>query len=191
MSREVLINDLRAKGAQQIEALWREAREELERYRAESAALVTVERNSCDLSGREATLALHRQRAMATRRQTGEIITRAEQQLSDRLYELARNLLSGSDWSGDRATLLADLTAELPPGSWDRVRVNPVDAVTASQLFPAAEIVADQEVLGGLEVTGQDGSVTIDNTLNTRLDRVWPRLIPELLQELRQDDATG
>lgn len=190
MSREVLINDLRAKGAQQVDTLWREARAEVERFRAEAAARVVAERNSCDLTGREASQALHRQRAMAARRRAGEIITRAEQRLSGRLYGLARNLLDG-EWPGYRATLLADLSAELPPGDWGLVRVNPIDAVFAGQLFPAAKIAADPEVLGGLEVTGRDGSVTIDNTLNTRLERSWSRLLTEMLRELRRDDATG
>lgn len=184
MSREVLINDLRAKGARQIESLWREAREELERYRAESAARVTVERSSCDLTGRETSQALQRRRAMAARRRAGEIVTRAEQELGERLYELARNLLGG-DWSGDRSALLAELAAELPSGSWERVRLNPADLAAAGQLFPTAAMVPDPEVLGGVEVTSPDGTVTIDNTLNTRLERAWSRLLPELLREVR------
>jgi vacuolar-type H+-ATPase subunit E/Vma4 len=184
MSREVLINDLRAKGEQQIDTLWREARAEVERFRTEALERVTVERNSCDLTGREARQSLQRRRAMAARRRAGEIITRAEQELGDRLYGLARGLL-GAAWSGDRATLLAGLAAELPPGSWGRVRVNPVDVVAVGPLFPAAEIVPDAKVLGGLEVSNRDGSVTIDNTLNTRLERSWSRLVPELLRGLR------
>lgn len=184
MSREVLISDLRARGGQQIDTLWMEARAEVERFRAEAAARVTAERNSCDLTGREASKTLHRRRAMAARRRAGEIITQAEQELSDRLYGLARALLGG-DWSGNRATLLAGLAAELPPGNWGRVRVHPDDVVAAGKLFPPAEIVPDAEVLGGVEVTSSDGSVTIDNTMNTRLDRVWSRLLPELLREVR------
>jgi vacuolar-type H+-ATPase subunit E/Vma4 len=184
MSREVLINDLRAKGEQRIATLWQEARDEVERFRAEAVARVSAERHNYDLTGREARQSLHRRRTMAARRRAGEIITRAERELSDRLYGLARSLLGGA-WSGDRATLLAGLAAELPPGSWGWVRVNPEDLVSAGQLFPAAELVPDPEVSGGLAVTSREGSVTIDNTLNTRLERAWFQLIPELLRGLR------
>lgn len=184
MSREVLINDLRAKGAQQIDAFWREARAEAERYRAESQARVTVERNSCDVTGREARQSLQRRRAMTARRRAGEMTTRAEQELGERLHGLARELLGGA-WSGDRATLLAGLAAELPPGSWGKVRVHPADVGVAGRLFPSAEVVADPEVRGGLEVTSPDGAVTIDNTLNSRLERAWSRLVPGLLRGLR------
>lgn len=190
MSREVLIHDLRAKGEQQAETLWREARAEAERFRAEAAARVAAERNSCELTGREASQTMHRRRTMAARRRAGEIITRAEQELSDRLYGVARGLL-GSEWSGDRAPLLAGLAVELPPGSWERVRVHPLDVAAAGRLFPQAEIVPDAEVLGGVEVSNLEGSVTIDNTLNTRLDRLWSRLVPELLREVRPDGAAG
>lgn len=190
MGRDVLINDLRAKGEQQVEGLWREARAEAERLRSEAAATLTAERGRCDLARRQAGEAVHRRRAMAARRQAGAIITRAEQELSDRLADLSRELL-GAAWSGDRAALLAGLVAELPAGDWGRVRVHPEDVAAAGRLFPQAEIVADTEVKGGLEVTSSDGAITIDNTLNSRLARIWPLLVPALLREVRQDAPTG
>jgi len=188
MSREVLINDLRAKGEEQIATVWREAREEAEKFRIEAARRLAGEHDRCDLAGREAERAVQRRRTMVARRQAEALVTRAEQELSERLYSLARDLLS-REWSGDRVDFLARLAAELPPGDWVRIRVSPVDTEAASKLFPQAEIVAEAGIAGGLIATSRDGRVTIDNTLSTRLDRAWSRLAPELLREVTQDAA--
>jgi vacuolar-type H+-ATPase subunit E/Vma4 len=184
MSREILINDLRAKGAQQVESLWREARAEVDRLRLEAEARLAGESASCERAGREASQSLHRRRGMVARRRAGGIITRAEQELAERLHGLALSLLPTA-WAGERGELLAELAAELPAGDWGVVRVHPEDGTLVTTLFPEAEIVIDDQVLGGLAVTSRDGSVTIDNTLNTRLARIWSRLVPELLRELR------
>lgn len=189
MSREILLNDLRAKGEAQRTALWLEAQAEAERLRAEAAQRLTAELARCELAGDEVGRAVHRRRAMAARRQAGALIARADQELSDRLYLLARELLAG-DWPADRPALLAELAAELPPGDWTQVRVNPADQTNAAQLFPRHEIVADPQVLGGLAVTNRTGEVTIDNTMNTRLVRIWSGLLPELLREVK-DGALG
>jgi vacuolar-type H+-ATPase subunit E/Vma4 len=188
MSREVLINDLKAKGEQQIAGLWREAREEVERFRAEAEQRLTGEQDRCNLAGTEAERAVQRRRTMAARRRAETIITRAEQELNARLLTLAREMLDG-EWPGDRANLLTRLAAELPPDGWGRIRVNPADAGTASALFPGAAIVSDPQIPGGLVATSRDDRVTIDNTLSTRLNRIWSRLAPKLLQEASKDAA--
>lgn len=190
MSREVLILDLRARGEQQVETLWREARAEVERFRVETAEQLAAELKRCELAAWEGGRAAQRRRSMSARRRAGEIITRAEQALGARLYDLARQLLTGS-WSGDRGELLAGLAAELPAGEWGRVRVHPDDAALVTRLFPRAEVIGDTQVEGGLEVSSRDFGVTIDNTLNSRLARIWSRLLPELLREVRQDAPTG
>lgn len=190
MSREVLINDLRSKGELRIESLWREARAEAERWRSEAAARVAAERLRCEQAGREGGQAVQRRRTMAARRQAGMIISKVEQELSGRLYGLALGLLV-SACSGDRAALQAGLAAELPGGDWGKVRCHPEDVAVTGALFPAAAIDADPRVLGGLEVTSRDGGMIIDNTLTTRLERIWPRLLPELLREAREDGASG
>ncbi len=190
MSREVLIKDLRAKGEEQIATLWREAREEAEKFRAEAERRLAGEHDRCDLAGREAERAVQRRRTMAARRRAEAIISRAEQELNGRLFDLARELLKG-EWSGDRARLLARLASELPPVEWRRVRVNPVDAGTASELFPQAEIVPDPRIPGGLAAISRDGRMTVDNTMPTRLERAWSRLVPEIMREVASDVAPG
>lgn len=190
MGRELLISDLRAKGEEQVATLWRQAREEAERFRLESERDLAAQLGRRESAELEAVQAVHRRRAMAAHRRSAAITTRAEQALSDRLYALARTQL-GQAGVGERAAWLAGLAAELPAAAWARVRVNPADAAAARALFPQAEIVADPAIPGGLEVSTADESVCIDNTLNTRLARAWSLLVPELLREAARDETAG
>jgi len=188
MSREVLIEDLRAKGEERIAAIWREVREEAGKFRAEAEQRLAGEQDRCDLAAHEAERIVQRRRTMAARRKAAALVTRAEQELRERLYSLALEQLSGV-WSGDRAELLARLAGELPPGDWGLVRVNPADTATTAKLFPGAEIEPDPQIPAGLAATSRDGRITVDNTLSTRLERAWPRLAAELLREVVEDAA--
>jgi vacuolar-type H+-ATPase subunit E/Vma4 len=190
MSREVLIKDLRAKGEGQIAEIWRETRAEVERFRAEQERRLAGEHDRCYLAEREVRKSVLRRRTMAARRQCETLVIRTEEELHDRMFILARKMLGG-EWVGDRQRFLARLAGELPPGDWGRIRVNPADHEAARNLFPKAEIVGDPEIPGGLEAAEPDGSVSIDNTLTTRLLRAWPRLVPELLREAKRHAETG
>lgn len=190
MSREVLIKDLQAKGEEKIATVWREARAEAERFRAEQQQRLAGEHDRCYLAEREVRQSVQRRRTMAARRQGEALVTKAEQELQDRLFKLALDLLDGG-WPGGRQQLLTRLAGELPPFDWGRIRVNPADRDITANLFPGAEIVTDPEISGGLEATSRDGGITVDNTLSTRLLRAWPRLVPELLREAKRDVATG
>jgi vacuolar-type H+-ATPase subunit E/Vma4 len=127
-----------------------------------------------------------RQRTLRTRavREASLIRLRAEHALSLRLYERARSCLKQLR-GGHAEQLFLALAAELPAVQWQRVWVNPVDTVLASGCYPGASIVADDTQAGGLRATTADGGLTIDNTLETRLERVWPDLLPQLIAELR------
>jgi vacuolar-type H+-ATPase subunit E/Vma4 len=46
-------------------------------------------------------------------------------------------------------------------------------------------VVADPAITGGLVAVTADGSLTVVNTLDSRLERCWPDLLPHLIAELR------
>jgi vacuolar-type H+-ATPase subunit E/Vma4 len=85
--------------------------------------------------------------------------------------------------------LFRALISELPPDAWSSVRVNPDFVSLAARCFPDAEIIPDASLSGGFKVTSADGSLTVDNTLSTRLERLWPELLPEILAELKWSPA--
>jgi vacuolar-type H+-ATPase subunit E/Vma4 len=103
--------------------------------------------------------------------------------LAGRLHALALEALGGlrNETYGD---LFASLTAEIPSGAWQRVRVNPLDRSLAERHFPLATIVCDPAIGGGFEVEAEEGRIRIGNTLETRLDRAWPDVLPALMRDV-------
>lgn len=109
----------------------------------------------------------------------------AAEKLAERLYKLAHGLLPrlrGQDYP----RVFNRLAAELPPLQWEALRVNPMDAELAAHLFPTAEIVPDTAISGGMEALADGGRIRIINTLEKRLERGWPELLPVLIEETTQ-----
>jgi vacuolar-type H+-ATPase subunit E/Vma4 len=112
----------------------------------------------------------------------------AEHDLAVRLRALATALLSGLCATGYEQ-LFRGLTAELPAETWETVQVNPRDAALAGELFPAAAIGIDANIRGGLAVTATGGKFSAINTLEMRLERMWPDLLPDIVAELKRSLA--
>jgi vacuolar-type H+-ATPase subunit E/Vma4 len=108
-----------------------------------------------------------------------------EAALEERLLHLARQLLPELASNG-RAVLWKKLCEELPESDWMTIKVHPADQTLADQDFPAARIESDETLGGGLIVTNAEGTIRIDNSLNCRLLRAWPDLVPKLLGEFHK-----
>lgn len=189
MGRRELLEALQREGRETMAAIAaREAAEE-ERLRAAAEARRTALR--CEHERQSARLCSDRRRAIMGKAagETALLRLRVEYLLALRLRETAGNCLA--QLRSDAASLLRCLAAELPLEEWRTVRVNPADAALAEELFPAAEIVADAALSGGLAVTSGDGSLTVDNSLETRLERLWPELLPELVAVIRTELIAG
>ena len=83
------------------------------------------------------------------------------------------------------------MVQELPALSWKRVQVNPGDVALAGRYFPAAEIVPDPGITGGLDVSTEDGSIRVINTFEKRLERAWSDMLPLLIKDVYQEVADG
>ena len=182
MDCESLIESLWRDGEKKIQEIEAETKEQLDRLETEISLKITALKKKIE----------ENIRADSAKR-TGEILSEAEQraaligisasrQLAVRLYHLARAslLLLRNERYGDVFTALA---AELPPLPWKSVRVHPGDAGIARQCFPAAEIIADDTISGGIEVMTADGKVRIINTFEKRLERAWEEISSDLLRE--------
>jgi V/A-type H+-transporting ATPase subunit E len=114
-------------------------------------------------------------------------------ELSERLSRLAVSLLTQLR-EQQYGELFDALVRELPPYAWETVRVNPEDSAMAGRYFPEAEIVPDPHISGGMEVNGDGGRIRIVNTLEKRLERGWPELLPDLIdvayREIEQNAFT-
>jgi flagellar biosynthesis/type III secretory pathway protein FliH len=126
----------------------------------------------------------HRTLIATAAREASMIRLRAEHTLAQRLHEWARISLKQLR-RDDAERLFRTLAAELPAVPWHTLWVNPDDTILASGQFPDATVIPDETLAGGLKVATADGSLTVDNTLEVRLETSWPDLLPHLMAELR------
>lgn len=188
MGRRELLDALQREGQETLTAI--AAREEAEEKRL---------RTDCELRLAELRREQERQRDLrcqerkltvvsAAKRQAALVRLRAEHELSLRLLERARLQVMTPGWY-DPERLFQGLLAELPTAVWRSVRVNPVFAPLARECFPGTEIVGDPALAGGFRVVSADGSLEIDSTLDKRLERSWPDLLPQLFAGFREESA--
>lgn len=102
--------------------------------------------------------------------------------LAERLLGVAHTLLPGL--GAEDPELFGRLAGELPPRTWETLRVNPADLAHAQALFPLARIETDPGISGGMEAWAPGRELQVVNTLEKRLERAWPELLPLLLEEL-------
>lgn len=183
MSHSALLVDLRARGEQQIATLRRQAREKIDSLRAEADQQLAEAESQCQLTAGQSRETVRRKMAVTAQRQASLIATRAEQKLNNRLYGLGIKLLNGLH-DPDRAILLSRLAAEISDNNWQTIIVHPDDQAVARKLFPQAEILTNQDICGGLIASSSHGRITVINTLEKRLERLWPQLAPEILQDV-------
>lgn len=188
MGYQELIAALHQDGEAQIETIGQETDAAAAQIRAEATA--RLQQLHSDSARKLATaLATETKGCLAAAAQRVRMIRlAAERELAQRLFALAqRSLKLVAEQGGE--SLFASLAAELPPGGWEEVKVNPLAVEAARRLFPKAEILTDASISGGLEVSRAGGALRIVNTLEKRLERGWPEILPLLLQEACQETA--
>ncbi len=183
MNHPALLDALRQKAEGKASAIWQEAEAEVERIRAEASHRIEEKRAQS-----ENDLAMLEQKLLKTftveaEREVRKIRVAAKNTLADRLYRLALESLPRFRNQGYE-DLFAALAGELPTRQWQRVKVNPADQSLARRYFPNAQVVPDQTTIGGMEVEGEEGRIRIINTLEKRLERAWPGILPDLLESL-------
>lgn len=185
MGHDELIASLFKEADERKEAMWEEARAEAERIRRQGMErLKRLEQEvSLSLSGTEPEEA--RGVLVEADDEARAVRLSAEHELSERLRQVALELLPrlGRLGGNERRRIFRALARELPPFDWRRVRANPEDSETAGEVFPDAEIVADESIAGGLVAETRDGRVAVVNTFHKRLERAWPELLPAMIRD--------
>lgn len=163
---------LRDQAAAESAALQASWAEEAEQLRAQSAR-----RNA------QACAAAAAAAATEARQHCERLGLESEEQLARRLRERAAALLPrlrGTHYGAAFAAMLRSL----PAAGWSRARVNPADRDAAAALLPGVEIGEDPAISGGIAVETADGRMLVTDTLEKRLERFWPELLPEVLREV-------
>ena len=185
MGRRELLEALRREGRETMAAIAARGTAEEERLRSRAEERREELRRAHEQQ-RELLCSARKHALIAkAAREAALIRLRTEHTLSLRLHERARICLKLLRSDDAAARLFHTLAAELPEVPWQTVWTNPGDAALASGYFPGATIMADERVSGGLKAAAADDSLTVDNTMEARLERLWPDLLPHLMAEQR------
>jgi vacuolar-type H+-ATPase subunit E/Vma4 len=190
MSTRELVESLRRTGDEKIRALWQEAESEAGRIRAETESRICQIR---DDSGRvlEARVEALAAAAMGdAKNRARHRRLSAEKSLSERLFTSASTVLERLREGGYPA-LFERMALELPALDWQVVLTNPGDVRLAKKYFPKAEIVPDERITGGMDVTAGNGAIRVINTFEKRLERAWAEMLPALTRDVYQEVLHG
>lgn len=186
MGYSELIDSLRRDGDEKVQEIRRTTEAEAARIEAESADAVRALREEHGKRLRDAAIAQAKVLLAEAERKQALIVLEAKNALAVRLYGVAGATLT--KLRNDRyPQLFAALAAELPPESWEKVRINPADAELARSCFPGARLELDCAITGGMQASARGGRVMIDNTLGKRLERAWPEILPTLVDAVMRE----
>jgi len=183
MSQEILIQELHRKSSDKIREMWNEAKKKAERMRSvqeEEYAQIkkTQDGRLQEIMRDVAAPIIHNAEIQAL-----QTVDDAMRKLAERLYEMAQATLPQVR-EKDYRELFAALVRELPESKWESVKVGEPDKELARSFFPDAEIRTDPSLVGGFVVSVDNGRYQVINTLERRLEKAWPYVLPSLIEDI-------
>ncbi|HEX9021645.1 MAG TPA: V-type ATP synthase subunit E [Nitrospirota bacterium] len=190
MSGKELIESLRKTGDKKILILRQEAEAEAGKLRAEVAARIERMRadNARVRSARVNAVLSAGVSEANNRARHAKLL--ADKALAERLFAVAGSSLRQLRNEG-YLRAFEKLARELPSLRWQVVRVNPLDVDFAKRYFPAAEVLPDEHISGGMDASAEKGAVRVINTFEKRLERAWPDLLPRLIEDAYREARNG
>jgi vacuolar-type H+-ATPase subunit E/Vma4 len=182
MGCKELIESLRTAASERVDAVWSEASTEADNARAASAQKVSQAKEEAGRIMAARVDLIRSQAILESRSKERGLRLAADRKLADLLYSIAVSrlcLLREHEY----AAAFQAMVQELPRFTWGSVKVHRDDVERARSFFPDAKIVAADNISGGLEVTSDDGQVTVVNTWEKRLERAWEGMLPDLIKE--------
>ena len=183
MGYSELVTALKQKEEAKVESVWKVAREEAKKIEKDTALRLDEIQSQAasagalkDKSSQKSILAKAHQKASDMR-------ALAMQKLADDIENIGLKILPLLR-EDNYEKLFIILTKELPTIAWEEIRVNPADELLAKRFFPDETIVCDSTIVGGLEVSSNDGRLRIVNTLEKRLEKGWGSILPSIINEL-------
>jgi vacuolar-type H+-ATPase subunit E/Vma4 len=182
MSCKELIDSLKQAADERIHHLWSDAETEAAKIKADAESRLQLLREETTRK-QAAAAAEQANRAVSDAKSRARVLRLStEKEISGRFYEAAKALLPTLRQRSGESVFKA-LVEELPPGQWQTVRVHPADVSLAKKYFPQAEISADERISGGMEVSTQNGAISVVNTFEKRLERAWGDIQPDLIKD--------
>ncbi len=191
MGLEHLLEALERDANAQIEQLLAQARAEADGLTTAMAAAL-AQRQGAAADARERTRLIEVEQAVTrARRAARRSVLEARERLLERVFAAARGELpAAAAGAGYRAGLPAALAGALAAvgGAEAVIRCPEALARDLERLRPPAtppvRVVVDPAAGSGFRVTSTDGAVEVDETLESRLDRLRPELARRVLAQL-------
>jgi len=183
VSRAGLIQRLQQGAAGETAALWSDVKAEADKLRLEAARDIDAERLATEKQTAATAQRIEQAAVAAAEHEAQDIRMSAAIALAARLHGLALAVLPDLRAQNPQR-LFSALAAELPARAWQKVRVNPADEALARQHFPQAHVECDPQISGGIETEAEDGRIRVSNTLEARLEALWPELLSGLITAL-------
>ena len=184
---EAILDKVKAEAESIIKEAKGRAGEEIEQAKRQQAARLGEEKAKMIQEAKEEATRIEAQASVKARQE----LSRAKADVISEIISQAKGELSGT--SGDKGSLIglikeATDTLGINKG---RVYVSPKDISTVQKLLEndrglASKIVEIREYncLGGVIVEDINGKTRIDNTYETRLEMLLPKVLPEIGREL-------
>ncbi len=184
---EAILDKVRVEAQDIIKEAENKAREGIDRAKKQQEAKLEEEKSKLiEEAGGEAA----RTMAQASIRARQELLA-AKTQVIDEIIGRVKEGLAG--FTSDENSVLTLIMEAISPLDIDKVRVfvSPKDLTSAQKLIKgnkelAGKIaeVSEFDCTGGVIVEDIEGKIRIDNTYDSRLEMLLPRLLPEINKEL-------
>ena len=184
---EAILDKVRAEAENIIKEAKKKAEKEIEQAKRQQVAKLEEEKGKILQEAREEAVRIAAQASVKARQES----SKAKADVINEMLSRVKKELSGI--SSDKSLLMNLIKEATDVLGIDkgRVYVSPKDISTVQKLIEkdrelASKIVEIREYdcLGGVIVEDIDGRTRIDNTYETRLEMLLPRLLPEISKEL-------
>ena len=186
---EAILDKVRADARDIVKEAGTRATERIEKAKEQQEAKLEEEKNKLIEKAREEATRILAQSSITARQE----LLLARTRIIDEIISRVKKTLSGI--SSDESSPLNLIKEAINALDVDKARIyaSPKDASVVRKLVARDKKLADRIIeirefdgTGGIIVEDIDGKTRIDNTYDTRLEMLLPRLLPEISKELFQ-----
>ncbi len=187
---EAVLDKVRVEAQDIVKEAAEKARERIERTKRQQEAKLEEEKVKLIEEAKEEATRILSQSTITARQE----LLLAKTRVIDEIISEVKKTLSGiSSDEGSPLDLIKEAINALDTDDKARVYVSPKDVSTVRKLVAGDKKLSDRitEIKefngsGGVILEDIDGNIRIDNTYDTRLEMLLPRLLPEIGKELFQ-----
>jgi len=186
---EAILDKVRVEAQDIIEEAEEKARERVEKAKRQQEAKLEEEKDKLIEEAKEETTRILAQSSITARQE----LLLAKTRIIDEIISRVKKTFSGI--SGDESSSLNLIKEAINTLDIDKARiyVSPKDVSSVRKSLKGDKKLADRiteirefDGTGGVIVEDIDGKIRIDNTYDTRLEMLLPKLLPEIGKELFQ-----